>query len=117
MRAIRTRFAQLTLDWASFQLHDEYVIAEVLFDRVQHLIRVPVKLAGDTYRFLVDTGIGVTVVSNAVAARSDVQPTGETFAAQRMSGQVVEVPLVRLPSVDLVSGSRLILSPHSAERP
>src|SRR5690242_16633025 len=76
------------------------VITSVAFDRVQHLIRVPVSVAGpDTHRFLVDTGIGITVVSSSFAARSDVRPTGETYAGRRMSGQVVEVPLVRLPAL------------------
>lgn len=75
--------------------------SSVGFDRVQHLVRVPVTVGGDQHRFLVDTGIGISLVSSAVAARSDVHPTGETFAGQRMSGQVVEVPLVRLPAVRL----------------
>jgi len=75
----------------------------VPFDRVQHLIRVCVDVAGDSYRFLVDTGIGVTVVSSVVASRADVQPTGETFTAERMSGQAVETPLVRLPPLTLGS--------------
>jgi hypothetical protein len=77
------------------------VSAEVTFDRVQHLIRVPVQIGGHRYRFLVDTGIGITVVSSAIAARPDVHPTGESYAAQRMSGQTVAVPLVRLPRLDL----------------
>jgi hypothetical protein len=77
------------------------VLAEVTFDRVQHLVRVPVQVGGDRYQFLVDTGIGVTVVSSAIAARSDVQPTGGSFAGQRMSGQSVGVDLVRLPLLDL----------------
>lgn len=77
------------------------VLAEVTFDRVQHLVRVPVRLGGAPYQFLVDTGIGVTVVSSALAARADVQPTGDSFAAQRMSGQSVGVDLVRLPRLDL----------------
>src|SRR3954452_2264040 len=75
--------------------------AAVSFDRVQHMIRVPVQLAGDPYQFLVDTGIGITIVSSAVAGRPDVQPTGETFTGRRMSGQAVEVPLVRLPRLDV----------------
>jgi hypothetical protein len=75
--------------------------AEIPFDRVQHLIRVPVRLGGDEYRFLVDTGIGVTIVSSAVAGRPDVEATAESFAGRRMSGQAVEVPLVRLPRLDL----------------
>lgn len=77
------------------------VFAEVTFDRVQHLVRVPVSVGGVRYPFLVDTGIGVTVVSSAIAARPDVRPTGESFAAERMSGQSVGVDLVRLPILDL----------------
>jgi hypothetical protein len=69
------------------------------FDRIQHLVRVPVTVGGDEYRFLVDTGIGITVVSSALAARSDLRPTGETFTGRRMSGQAVETPLVRLPAM------------------
>jgi len=75
--------------------------AAVSFDRVQHMIRVPGQLDGDPYQFLVDTGIGITIVSSAVAGRPDVQPTGETFTGRRMSGQAVEVPLVRLPRLDV----------------
>jgi hypothetical protein len=60
-----------------------------------------VKVGGEEYRFLVDTGVGVTVVSSALAARSDVHRTGETFTGRRMSGQAVEIPLVRLPTVEL----------------
>jgi hypothetical protein len=50
---------------------------------------------------LVDSGIGVSVVSSVVAGRADVELTGETFSGRRMSGQVVEVPLVRLPVLEL----------------
>jgi len=70
------------------------------FDRVQHLVRVVVRLGGQDYRFLVDTGIGITVVSSAIAERADVQRTGATFTGRRMSGQAVETPLVRLPSLE-----------------
>jgi gag-polyprotein putative aspartyl protease len=90
-----------TLDPESSNRDDMRVISTVSFDRVQHLVRVPVELAGDRHRFLVDTGIGVTVVSSAVAARHDVRWTGETFTAQRMSGQVLQSPLVRLPPLKL----------------
>ncbi|MFI6831514.1 retropepsin-like aspartic protease [Kribbella sp. NPDC050241] len=67
------------------------------FDRVQHLVRVHVRLGDAEYRFLVDTGIGITVVASAIASRADVLPTGETYTGRRMSGQEVEAPLVRLP--------------------
>jgi hypothetical protein len=76
-------------------------VVVVGFDRVEHLVRVPVRLGGEEYRFLVDTGIGVTVVSSAIAARADVQATGETLSGRRMSGQVIETPLVRLPGLAL----------------
>lgn len=87
------------------------VTSSIGFDRVQHLVRVPVHVGGAGFRFLVDTGIGVTVVSSAFAERADVADTGETFAARRMSGQVVEVPVVRVP--DLVIGD-LPVSSHVA---
>lgn len=71
------------------------------FDRVAHLVRVPVRVGDDAYRFLVDTGIGLTVVSPAIAARADVRSTGETMSGRRMSGQQIEAPLVNLPTVTL----------------
>ena len=59
----------------------------VPFDRVGHLVRVPARLGGDELRFLVDTGIGVTVVNERVVARDDVVHLGETYAGRRMSGR------------------------------
>ena len=41
-------------------------MSTVLLDRLAHFVRVPVSLGGDELRFLVDTGIGPTVVSSAV---------------------------------------------------
>ena len=69
------------------------------FDRVAHLIRVPVRLGGDELHFLVDTGIGVTVVGERVSARPDVDVLADSYAGRRMSGQLVEAPLVRLPNL------------------
>lgn len=71
----------------------------VTFDRVHHAVRVPVQVNDGAYRFLVDSGIGITVVSSAVAARPDVTWLNETFTGRRMSGQAVQTPLVRLPKV------------------
>ncbi|NUT37288.1 MAG: hypothetical protein HOV79_29940 [Hamadaea sp.] len=68
---------------------------------MQHFTRVQVEVGGDGHRFLVDSGIGLTVISPTIANGPGVEPTGETFAAQRMSGQTVEVPLVRLASLRL----------------
>ena len=71
----------------------------VAFDRVAHLVRVSVRLGDDELHFLVDTGIGVTVVNERLSARPDVQALPETYAGRRMSGQLVEAPLVRLPTL------------------
>jgi Aspartyl protease len=74
-------------------------VTSVAFDKVAHLIRVPVRLGDDELHFLVDTGIGVTVVNERLSARPDVEALGETYAGRRMSGQLVEAPLVRLPTL------------------
>jgi hypothetical protein len=79
----------------------------VPLERYAHLVQLRAGLAGDEQTFLVDTGIGVTVVSSALAARADVEPLGATYAGRRMSGQVVEAPLVRLP--------RLAVGDHEVE--
>jgi hypothetical protein len=71
----------------------------VTFDRLEHIARVPVQIGGEAYRFLIDTGIGVNVVSTALADRPDVTALDQTFAGRRMSGQLVEAPLVRLPEL------------------
>jgi predicted aspartyl protease len=71
------------------------------FDRLQHLVRVPATLAGRRYRFLVDTGIGITVISSTVADQVGTVVTGDTFTGRRMSGQEVQVDLVRLPRIAL----------------
>jgi predicted aspartyl protease len=87
-------------------------VTTVAFDRVAHLVRVPVRLGGDELRFLVDTGIGVTVVSERLAARPDVEALDESYAGRRMSGQLVEPPLVRLPTLAVgdyaVDGQRAV---------
>lgn len=69
------------------------------FDRLGHLIRMPVKLGGVDCRFLFDTGIGVNVVSPELAERMQLREVGQSFVGRRMSGQQVEAPLVHLPPV------------------
>ncbi len=71
------------------------------FDRVGHFTRISVTLGDAPQRLLFDTGIGVNVVSTAVAARLGLESVGETFAGQRMSGQWIEAPLVYLPPVSV----------------
>lgn len=59
---------------------------EVPFERVAHLVTVPVRLNGRETTFVVDSGIGLTIVRDTVAG---CVPTGESFTGRRMSGQAV----------------------------
>jgi hypothetical protein len=74
---------------------------EIPFDRLAHAIRIPVTVADEIpARFLLDTGIGVTLVSKALAQRLGVRVSGE-MKGKRMSGQELTVPLARVPSLTL----------------
>lgn len=69
-----------------------------------HLIHVPVRVGGlEETRFVFDTGVGLDLVSNALLARAGGRLTGETHTGRRMSGQLLEVPLARVPSLSLGS--------------
>jgi hypothetical protein len=69
-----------------------------------HLVRVPVEVgpAGPT-GFIFDTGIGLDLVSKSLLARAGGRLIGTTHAGRRMSGQVIDVPLARVPSLSLGS--------------
>ncbi len=67
-----------------------------------HFLSVPARVGGSTdVRLLFDTGIGISVLSTALAAAVGCRPTGEAFTGRRMSGQKVVVPLSRLGSLEL----------------
>jgi len=73
------------------------------FDYLHHLVTVPV-VAGETpTRFAFDSGIGLTLLSEAFAASIGCVPNGKTFTGRRMSGQEVTTPLGSVES--LVFGS------------
>lgn len=81
-------------------------VFEVPFDRVHHFARIRIGLPdGASARFLVDTGIGITIVSTGLARSCDFIKTGDSYTGHRMSGRAVEVPLVELPSLELRSAS------------
>lgn len=72
------------------------------FDRITHFVRVDVGMGIErTGRFIIDSGIGVTVVAPSVAERVGAAPTTDRFVGRRMSGQQVEAALVRLPLVEV----------------
>lgn len=59
-----------------------------------HLISIPVTVgSGIPSRFILDTGIGVDLISTRLAQKLKVPSTGMAYTGERMSGQQVEVPL------------------------
>jgi Aspartyl protease len=69
-----------------------------------HVVRVPVRVGPtDTTWFLFDTGIGLDLVSDTLLARAGGTLTGEIYTGRRMSGQTLDVPLARVPSLNVGS--------------
>ncbi|HST18886.1 MAG TPA: aspartyl protease family protein [Gaiellaceae bacterium] len=50
-------------------------------------------------RFVLDTGIGVSLVTESLATASGASSLGRSYSGRRMSGQEVAVPLVELPEL------------------
>ena len=70
------------------------------FRYLHHLVTVPVGVDdGHEARFILDSGIGLTIVAASFAERLGVEAGPATFTGQRMSGQEVELPLARLGSL------------------
>jgi hypothetical protein len=64
------------------------------------VLRVPVRVCDTETRFVFDTGIGINLISEGLAAKVGCCPDGSTFTGRRMSGQAVTTPL----------GSRMIFA-------
>lgn len=69
----------------------------VPFQYQAHAVTIPVLVGDEPSRFVVDTGIGVNLVSGALAERAGCVPDGSSYTGRRMSGQPVTVPLGSLP--------------------
>jgi hypothetical protein len=65
-------------------------VRETRFELLRHLVMVPVVLNGAERRFILDSGIGLTLVRAGIEG---CVPTGSTFTGKRMSGQEVTIPL------------------------
>ena len=63
------------------------------FDYIQHLVTVPADVNGVATRLILDSGIGLTLVREELAASARVERSGESFTGKRMSGQAVTLPL------------------------
>ena len=71
------------------------------FERIHHFVTVPMTAGGVETRFVLDTGIGLTLLTEALCERLGVETTGEVFTGRRMSGQEVTLPLARVSSLRL----------------
>ena len=71
------------------------------FDRIHHLVTVPVLVGERTARFVLDTGIGLTLLSQRLSAAIGCRSGGSTFTGRRMSGQEVTVPLATAPPLSI----------------
>jgi hypothetical protein len=80
-------------------------MATVPFRYAFHLVTVPVLVGGTEARFVLDTGIGLTLVSESLATLVGCMPNGSTYTGRRMSGQEVTLPLGSLGSLS-VGGHR-----------
>jgi len=71
------------------------------YEPVEHFARVTASLGGRAGRFLIDSGIGLTVIASSTADAAGAVRLDGTFTGRRMSGQEVSVPLVRLPVLEV----------------
>ena len=71
------------------------------FDRIHHLVTVPVRVGERTARFVLDTGIGLTLLSEPLCTEIGCRPGGSTFTGRRMSGQEITVPLATAPALSI----------------
>ena len=68
-----------------------------------HLFSIPVQIGEHRTHFIVDTGIGITLISSKLSQKLGCPNTGVVFQGQRMSGQTVSVPLSWLPNLTVGS--------------
>jgi hypothetical protein len=68
------------------------------------MITVPVIVGGSaTARFVLDTGIGVNLISTRLCQSLGCEPTGGTVTGKRMSGRPISTHLTRVPSISIDS--------------
>jgi hypothetical protein len=71
------------------------------FEYLSHVLTIPVRVCGIDTKFIFDTGIGLNLISEDLAAKVGCRPDGSTFAGRRMSGQEITVPLGSLESLQV----------------
>jgi hypothetical protein len=68
-------------------------VSEVGFEYLQHLVTVPATVGGIETRFVLDSGIGLTLVRKELARSAGLERSGDSYTGRRMSGQAVTLPL------------------------
>ena len=76
-------------------------MSTVPFRYLHHLVTVPVLVGGIEATFVLDSGIGLTLVSGSLATSAGCELTGSMYTGHRMSGQEVAIPLGALGSLAL----------------
>lgn len=66
-----------------------------------HLFSIPVRIGERTSQFILDTGIGVDLISTKLAQELGVSTPQVRYRGQRMSGQWLEVPLSWVPRLEV----------------
>jgi hypothetical protein len=77
------------------------------FRYIHHLVTVPVVVGGTIDgRFVLDSGIGLTLFTESFCDAVGCEPDGSTFTGKRMSGQDVDVPLTSASSLSMGSATQ-----------
>jgi Aspartyl protease len=72
------------------------------FEYLHHLVTVPVVVDGEVEtRFVLDTGIGLTLVTEEVGEAIGLTASGSRYTGRRMSGQDLTLPLATVGSLSL----------------
>lgn len=81
-------------------------VSATAFEYVHHLLTVPVSVNGIEARFVLDSGIGVTLLSSALCEQAGVDRDGTSYTGRRMSGQAVTLELGRARALGFASIER-----------
>jgi predicted aspartyl protease len=73
----------------------------VPFEYVAHCLSIPVRVGVVETKFIFDTGIGLSLISEDLAAKVGCRPDGSMFSGRRMSGQTVTIPQGTLSSLQV----------------
>lgn len=88
----------------SLDLLSHECVERVEFRYAHHLVVIPAVVGGVEAEMVLDTGIGVSLLTEELAGAVRCERTGGVHVGRRMSGQHVSVPLATLDSLS-VAGS------------